>query len=328
MSFERQYNVVKQIIAFPCADPGPIIWAATFLPAITPSLLEYISFGCRDMLKLRLGREAPCGRVLKAQVQNAIPPAWKNATNTLLKWEGRVSLLGQILMIIDLAGKADVRWTSMAYRMSGCPYLQQGSSWNWKFQAAEALAPGVPTPIGGTIVDEMGEPGYSWPTGAIVPSGWYANLHFRINAVSLHGGHPVALHMWVRANSPGQYDFPSSDFAKPYPGFVSTGEYALTLQNQRTTGPRQYTLMAMSDELALTTDMSGSAAVSPIDPINDALSPLSCLRQLVSGTTPNPAGTNPTRKQPTILDPYLPKPVKRPPRGPPGGLPRPKGNIN
>lgn len=325
MSFQRQANVVQQIMAFPCANPSPIIWAAVFLPAITPSLLEYISFGCRDILKLRLGREAPCGRMLKAQVQKAIPPAWQSTTKTLLKWEARFSLAGQIWMIADLASKADVRWTSLAYRMAGCPYLNQGASWNYEFSVPKALEAFKPTPIGGFVTDYMGDPGLSWPTGAIVPKDWYCSIHFSVTAQTLIGGRPVGLSTWIRAEGPDAYDYDANTFPKPYPGFSSRAEYALTLRNQFRNSPRQYTMMAMSDELALTTSMSGSAAVSPVDPVNDAISPLSCFRQLVSSRTPDPAGANRKPKnQPFIFDPFLPEPRTRP-RGPPEGLPRPKG---
>lgn len=322
MSFSQTWNLAKTMAAFPCAEPSPLIVAITLVPAIAPALLEWVSFGCRDLLKFRLGKGVPCGRAMKAQVAKAIPPSFADPINKLLKWEHHFSFAGQMFLLADLASDTLARWTTLAYQLSGCPDALEGAYWSVEFQAPEALPPGIPEPIGGTITNEKGTPGIAWPTGAICPPGWWFSASFDVEARALHSGIPIGLSTWMRESSPHPYDFPGLKKPPGYPG-QSTKLSALFTHQARDTGPpTQYTFTAMADQLALTTGFKATCQCTPFPPYDEFLSPLGCLRNFNVEHLQDPAGRNPKSYNPTIIPKWLGLEQPTPPRGPPGGKPR------
>lgn len=324
MSWSHTYNITKSIAAFPCAQPNPIIIALTLVPAIAPALLEWASFGCRDILKFRLGKGAPCGRAMRAQVAKAVPPSLVNVVQKLMKWEHHFSFAGQMFLLSDLAADTTARWTTLAYQMSGCPDALDGAAWQVQQGAPEALIPNVPTVLGGIIVNETGRPGIAWPTGAIVPSDWYVSVEFSATAIGIFDHAPAGLTLWVQRTFPHPYDYPANKFKGGYPFVQLKPHYFLPEQHNSSNGTEQYTFYGMSDRLAIIDTFSATGQASPIPLNNWTLSPLSCISQLGSEHVEDPANRNRRGRQPTIADKLLKPILPRAPRGPPGGKPRSK----
>lgn len=318
------WNVMKTLAAFPCAQPDPVIIALTFLPAVAPALLEYVTFGCRDILKFRLGKGTPCGRKMQAQIIKAVPPAFASSVNNLLKWEHRFSVAGQIFLIADLVGDTLARWDTLAYQLSGCPEALDIKTWDIEPSGFGALVPGVPTPVGGVIRNEQGPPGISWPNGAIVPSEWYWQTHFSMEVRPFLGGPQPSVTTWIREHGGGPYDFPGSKFQPAYPGGSTTSHYTLTTQNQDTHGSRLYTYMAMADEYAVAFDFKANSQASRAPPTSWTVSPLSCLRDLSVEDVPDPAGNNQRGRYPGVIDKLQTIATGKPFHGPPKGKPRTK----
>lgn len=322
MSFKNNWNIMTQFAAFPCAQPSPIIIAITLIPAIAPALLEWISFGCRDILKFRLGKGVPCGRAMKLQVMNAVPPSLTDVVTHLLKWEHHFSQAGQLFLLADLTGDTLGRWTTLAYQMSGCPDALEGAYWSVEFDAPQALNPGRPHAIGGRIIDERGNPGIAWPTGAIVPEGWYFTAHWQVEARSLPAGGQVSLDTWLTQTGGGGFDYPSNHYPPGRPGASVTAHYLAQIQNHKRPGPTFYSYTAMSQEFALTTGFKATCQCTPFPPYEEFLSPLSCLQGGFPEHIDDPAGRNPARNRPSIIGSLLGD--QQPPRsrGRPGGKPR------
>lgn len=322
MGWEHTYNVTKAIAAFPCAQPNPIILAVTIVPAIAPALFEWAGFGCRDILKFRLGHGVPCGRAMKGQVAKAIPPSFRSAAGTLMKFEHAFSYAGQMFLLSDLASDFVARWTTLAYQLNECPDALDGAAWQVEWTAPAALLPGVPTPVGGRITHETGRPGIAWPTGAIVPNDWYFQAEFTASAIGLYDRLPAQLTTWIQRTSPNPYDYPGQTHPTGY--YFQHPEYHYFLHEVQndTHGSAQYTYMVMSDRLALVDSFKASAQASPGPMADWTLSPLSCFRDLLSEHVPNPAGRNKRSGQPGMLDKFVRQNAPRPRRGPPGGKPR------
>jgi len=320
------YNLVTKFAAFPCAEPSPIIVFATFFPAVAPALLEWASFGCRDIMKFRLGKGMPCGRMYKAQLAKVIPPAWADTTAKLLKFESAFSRAGQMFLLADLASDTLARWTTFAYQMSGCPEASEGADWQITTGNPHALLPSTATPVGGVITNEKGTPGIATPSGAVVPHGWYFSAEFQIKAKAFRGDQQIGISTWLRKRGPNAYDFPANVYTGGYPGniveFLKTGSYMINTQNTDSSGARQYEFTALTDVLAVTTDITATCRASPNPPITTALSPLACLSQLGIQHKEDPAGRNNKPRYPTIIDKFIGENLPKPVHGPPGGLPR------
>lgn len=324
MGFLHTYNITKTLAAFPCAQPNPIIIALTAVPAIAPALFEWAGFGCRDVLKFRMGRGAPCGRAMKGQVAGAIPPAFRGLAGTLLKWEHHFSYAGQMFLLADLISDTVARWTTLAYQLEGCPDALDGAAWQVRYQTAGRLEAGHPTPIGGEVVNLKGRGGIAWPEGAVVPSDWYFSADWQCTAVDFYDRTPAGLTLWIRRTSPFVYDYPAQRFGGGYPFVQFNPHYFLPEQHNDTHGPAQYTYMAMSDRTALIDSFSATCQATPFPQADWALNPLSCFSSLASERIPDPAGRNPRSRQPTMADRFLGTALPKPVRGPPGGKPRSK----
>lgn len=318
------WNVMKTLAAFPCAQPDPVILALTFLPAVAPALLEYIQFGCRDIIKFRLGKGTPCGRQMAAQVAKAIPPKFTSAVNNLLKWEHRFSTAGQVFLIADLVGDTLARWDTLAYQLSGCPDALDIKTWDIEPNGFEALVPGVPTPLGGLVVNERGPPGIAWPNGAIVPKDWYWQTHFTVDVRPFTGAASPHLTTWIAEHGRGPYDFPGNQFQPGYGGSTTHGHYTLTTQNTDQTGSRQYVYYGMTDTFAVADNFKATAQASRFPPSSFSLNNLGCLQDLTVEHVEDPAGRNNASRYPGVIDKLAQIGQGKPVWGPPKGKPRAK----
>lgn len=324
MGFRNDWNVITQFAAFPCAEPNPIIIAVTLLPAAVPALLEYISFGCRDIMKFKLGKGAPCGRALAANLFKAVPPKYVDDLNRILKWEHRFSVAGQIFMIADLEAETIARWTTMAYQLSGCSYALAGAFWQWEYDSPFSLRAGVATVVGGRIINETGTPGISHPTGANAPAGWHTQIEFQVTAIPVFGGQPVSVDIWVREGGAIGFDFPANHYPPGYPGTSQTAHYLTQAQNGKNLGVQQYTMYARSSVDAVCSEMSGSANCTPYSQTEAFLKPLSCLQGGFPEHIDDPQGTNRRARQPNLIAAVTKAIAGGVQRGPPGGKPRSK----
>lgn len=324
MSFSKTYNITQSLAAFPCAQPDPVIMALTFLPAVAPALMEWVSFGCRDILKFRLGKGAPCGRAMKAQVAKAIPPKWVDTVSKVMKWEHRFSYAGQMFLLADLASDTVARWSTLAYQLSGCPDANNIKTWDIEPSGPAGLLPGVPTSVGGVIRNEQGPPGIAFPTGAVVPSGWYLQAHFEVKATARATGQSTGLTTWLRRTSGGGYDYPGNHYTPGYFNTATIGYVTMETQNTDPTGSAAYAMYAMADELAFATEVKGHFSASPFPTSDWALSPMGCLRDLGVEHVPNPANRNARARSPSIVPNFIADFLPKPVHGPPGGMPRSK----
>lgn len=324
MSWSHTYNITTAMAAFPCAQPNPIIMAVTLVPAIAPALLEYAGFGCRDIMKFRVGIGAPCGRALKGDLQKAIPPKYTNAVGNILKFEHAFSQVGNAFLIADLVSDTVARWTTLAYQLSGCPDALDHAAWQGEWSAAAAILPNTPTAVGGRIVNQSGITGVAWPTGAIVPTKWYYTGEFNVTAVDIINGQSVGIKMWVEKTSPHHYDFPALNY-KPGYGIVNlNSHYFLPETQNNDVGPAQYTYMVETDRLCLIDSFTASGQASPFPMAEWALSPLSCITSLGAERIVNPQGRNRTSRKPTVAEALLKPILPEARRGPRGGKPRSK----
>lgn len=324
MGLQDGYNFATQVDFYPCASPNPLIWMATFAPAVAPAFLDFISFGCRDILKFRAGIGLPCGRAMKAQVTKSIPPSLVSTVGNLMKFEHAFSTIGFWGLVVDLATDTTMRWLTLAYQFNGCTLFADDAHWQYSATAAHAVLPNVEYNIAGNVTNLQGNPLWARPEGALVPEGFYFQGNFSAEGQSLISGARIGMKTWIRKVDHGTYDYPANVYSPGYPDQNAVGHYMFSSHQPQRGHPAQYQMMIMVDQLALVWIKDGAMAVTNTPPVNWALSPLSCLRDLTVGRQDNPAGRNRSSPQNILskaLNAALPK---LPRRGPPGGMPRSK----
>lgn len=318
------YNFATHLAAYHCAEPSPIIWAATFIPAVAPALIEFVGFGCRDILKFRLGRSAPCGRMLKAQVNKAIPPSWMSTTQKLMKFEEGVSKAGFWFMIVDLASDTTIRWSTLAFRFSDCAPTNAYASWQYEPFFEDVLFPGVPKPVVGQVTNYVGEFGHATINGAVCPEDWYFQGSFHCDWRPFPGFDPGSVTLWIQESGATAYDFPGTNFGKSgYPWQRTGGGYSLKTQNHQP-GARSFTMWAMADERTIISGATGNMTVSQLEPMELSVKGLNCWTDPFKSDVEDPAGRNKKNKPANILAPVFNPVTPKPVRGRPGGLPRSK----
>jgi len=280
MGLQDGYNFATQVSAYPCADPSPIIWAASFGPAIAPALLDFAAFGCRDILKFRLGIGGPCGRAMKAQVAGAIPPALTQSVGNLMKFEHLFSKFGFYGLIADLASDTAMRWVTLAYTFNGCTLFTGDAHWQLEPTAAHAVLPNRPYELAGNVVNLQGDPLKARSEGALVPPGYYLQSNFTAEAQSLVTGARIGIKTWMRKDDGRIYDYDAIVHAPGYPDQNATSSYMLSNHQPQQNRTAHYIMMGEVTELALIWVREGAFAVTNTPPVNWALSPLSCFRDL------------------------------------------------
>lgn len=324
MSMIRDYNYIEKVLAFPCATPDPILWFVTFLPAAAPALIDFISYGCRDLVKFKAGIGQPCGRLFKANAVKMYGPQFVDTLHNAIKFTRPLESALFWWFVADLIADTAARWTSLAYQLNGCRELEEETHWQNAFAGPGLLPAGVPVPVSSLIIGEQGKPGIAWPTGAVVPPGWYVQGSFELQARSFGTPQQISPMCWIREEGPHPYDFPAKQYPPGKPGGTTRMSYQLQTQVPDRPRPTQLTMMAMSDVRAISTDMSGTWTASETPVLSWAMSPLGCLRDLTINDVEDPVGQNTTRKLGSSLVNLLPPSLQAVRRGPPGGLPRKK----
>lgn len=324
MSFSSNYNFITGLQAYGCSNPTPEMWATTFIPAVAPALIEFAGFGCRDIMKFRLGIGAPCGRALKAQVAKATPPKLAQGAGNLLKFEAQFSHAGFWFMIADLALDTAARWASLAYQFTDCGILKNQASWKYSPLAPAFMPAGVARPVAGNIVNYQGDFGHATIVGAVAPAGWYFQGSFQVETQVLFSNLPGAVETWIEEKNGSSFDWPANVFNPSYFQDEVQGGYMLSTQNLHGVRPTEYIMWARceKDSFLLLTD--GNMSVSELPPLQLYLSPLDCWKANSADRREDPRGANKRGKQPNVLDPWLKQLPKVPRRGPRGGMPRGK----
>lgn len=326
MGILSNWNYMKQIEAYPCAAPSPLIYMITLAPAVTPALVDFISWGCRDIVKFKAGVGQPCGRMFKATAKKAFGPDIVDNAHKLLRWSRPVEAGLFWWFVIDLASDSLARWDSLAYQMSGCDLPNDTASWDLKWIPQGAMSANVPKPIIGDVVNLHGVPGYSATFGAVVPSGYYWQGSFTVRAHPLFSTTASNLAVWIRTANIGGFDYTANVYPRGYPGAQKSGHYSMSGQARDNGTTTLVQMWAMSDTHSIIDDVDGHFIVSKLPILDWALSPLSCFKDRSHEEAKDPAGRNKRGNQPTTIPPFERGPGFRGlPRGPTGGKPRSKG---
>lgn len=326
MGILSNWNYMAQIEAYPCAAPGALIYITTLAPAVTPALVDFVSWGCRDIVKFKAGVGQPCGRMFKAAAKKTFGPDLVDNAHKLLRFTRPVEAGLFWWFVIDLASDSLARWDSLAYQMSGCDLPDDTASWDHSWIPQGGMSANVPKPIIGNVVNHHGKEGYAASFGAVVPSGYYWQGSFTVRAHPLFSTVASNLSVWVRTVRIAGFDYTANTYPAGYPGAQKSGHYSISGQAKDVGLTTLVQMWAMSDQHSIIDDVEGHWTVSRLPILDWTLNPLSCFKDHSATQTPDVAGRNKRGSFASAVPPGERGPGFRAlPRGPTGGKPRSKG---
>jgi hypothetical protein len=121
MSAISNLNYIKRVYNHPCATPTPNVMIETAFPAARLALLEVLSFGCTDILKMRLGRTPWHSRGLKMLIRKKSLGVQLGPRTTGFSYAfAPVEFVLQYMLFADAATGFAANWMSLVYQQQGC----------------------------------------------------------------------------------------------------------------------------------------------------------------------------------------------------------------
>lgn len=211
MGVLNNINYIKKATVYKCALPGPMILIETAFRAGVPVLLELITFGCIDALKIRGGISFNCGKLIKAVIVKAHGAQVVADAHYLYKFVAPVERALWYWMVADLTTSFVANWTSLVYEAQGCIPDDDSFGANSDKMTLSTVAPNLNYPIAWLWGNRHGHFGSASGPIIFVPAGWYYSCHWSVSVtggVNTEGGEwSLTPHM---ATPTGSFDFQTS----------------------------------------------------------------------------------------------------------------------
>lgn len=278
MGVLKNLGYIKKVQWYPCAQPDPVLWleAAGYAGAIT--LLEAITFSCRDIVKMRAGISPWHARGMRALIQGVHLPDAADPSRQLLKFTIPIEKALFFFFVVDLTLDFLANWQSLIFKFGGCgPGTQQcdyqGDNPAWVTVghdtfgtvAYNAVAPGFPCPPG---------PGFH----LIVPAGWFWSASFSVTPRPIIASQPPT-HVITRVveRLPQYFEYEPKVAEAPWFGNSITGIYMAAGQNKYSHGRQKIIeFQAAADTPCLAASGHMNATLSPYPFVDTRVQPMSC----------------------------------------------------
>lgn len=277
MGTVNNINYLKEVQYFPCADPSPLILITTALEAGAPTLLEFYSWGCRDILKLRAGYSNFCGRGFRAIVAKWHPPGFIDKLHKFYEFFGPVDKLLYGFLIADLQSSFLAKWTSLAYAAQGCipdPTTQQTTG---TAQIPQGILANHETGIVYRLTTIGGSGGVVRPTSVTIPDGWYVSITWSVHVDPLFADQGVTVHTWLQSVTGTHHHIAEQEFEPPWFGSGTRARGKAYFQTPGFGFAHSYEWRIVVDKTAFITSGDLQVIISPLPILNYGLEPLSCL---------------------------------------------------
>lgn len=275
MGVLNNLNYIHKIQYVPCWEPGPLILIETGLAAGALALLEFFSFGCRDILKAKLGKSPICGRQFKAAVVGGVPPELVRRADKLLGFVLPIDRALYAWLIADVASGFIANWESFAYASAGCIPNQFSTSHKYTM-APFGLDTGQEAIIPYILRDEP-IPGQC--AGWLIPSDWYFDATFDCQCRPLFGDGTASFDLYLHAHAATDWDFHKSNTPPGFPGQTRRGISHTSTQAPHTPVVTQYTARIFANQPMICFSGQATSTCSPLPILDQFLSPLSCFNQ-------------------------------------------------
>jgi hypothetical protein len=275
MSVLGNLNYIKNASLYSCARPNMILVVEAAFESIGPVLINAVTFGCRDIVKMRAGISPWHSRAIRALVEGAIPPSQKKFAKKLLMFTIPLEKALFFYFVVDLTVDFFARWQSQIFRLGAC-----GAPLNQSTASGPLATFVMPAPNGWTRISYAfttnGRP-FTSSTDFIVPPGWYFSVFFSLTVKPLFNNMPCGSAS-IRLRELGHGSFAiTSDPATP-DWFFNPIHAALHMPIMPPKNYlRQYIFEGSVDNIAIGTGGSCTVSISEQPVQQQTIIPTNCL---------------------------------------------------
>jgi hypothetical protein len=276
MAVLENLGFIKKAALFPCPDANAVLIIEAAGKAIAPVLLAAGTWGCLDIIRMRLGKAPWHIRALRNFIEGVVQPAEADKINKIYKFLIPVEKALFFWFVVDLTTEFLARWESQVFKLGGCgaPADEchfQGENPSWVSTGGDVMTPVsyFPTHIEG---DCHSTDGSGWQ----VREGGFWQAFFSITPRPVFEGVPASsLSMTIIEELSG-FQYPVQEVVPPWFGNNMTGIYSASGQNkQRRT--HQYRFYASSRDIAVAQSGSCAISLSDMPMFNKGIIPVNCL---------------------------------------------------
>lgn len=132
MSIMRNINYLKKMNVMGCSAPDIFVTIETGLQAAGPALLNLLTPGCTDIVKMKLGRSPWHSRGIRSLIKSAAAPFSLEANKFLYRIGYDTAERGLFyLMVADIAVEFVTTWQSLAFAAEQCPLPSAGTAYGY-----------------------------------------------------------------------------------------------------------------------------------------------------------------------------------------------------
>lgn len=261
---------------YPCAAPQPALILQAAGAAAYPILLEAVSFGCQDIVKMRAGISPWHARNLKGMIQGVNKPKEQDFISKTLKFTIPVEKLLFFWFVVDLTTGFAAKWQSNMFKLNACGDGSIIASDSGELASWVEPFPGNWADIGYHFTHS--NPAHPIATGISfeIPQNFYWSCYFSLTPKPIFPNVPIgSLQTRLRRTFPTIYDYESPEVTPPWIGNQMTS--TIHINNGKKKGFHQaFRFQAKTDAVAI--GISGTALVQMSErPIgDDGIVPVNC----------------------------------------------------
>lgn len=268
---------IKTASAFRCGnvDIPLTLQAAGNAAAIT--LMQAVSLGCIDIVKMRAGISPWHARGMKALANGVLKPAEHNLVSGIYKFIIPVEKALFFFWVVDLTTGFIANWQSQMFKLGACDTRADWGSVSGNEPAWVCPAPGIFATVNYSNLDRQGPLASHFSSNEfLVPAGYYFNCFYSVKPVPILNNAPVTTaDVKLRELGPPAYSYTPQRSEPPWlwNEFVATSYWSG--QNKRNRD-KTFLYTATCDAIASARGGSLNCQISSVPLLNTGLIPVNC----------------------------------------------------
>jgi hypothetical protein len=267
---------ISKAQAIPCAKPDPWLIIKAAGNALGPTLISASTFGCIDIVRMKLGKSPWHMRGMKALFDGMYKPELEDKINKLYKFIVPAEKALFFFFVVDLTTEFFARWQSQMFKLGACGDLPDDCSWTGQSPAWVAPHANAQMLVTYETASMTGYCRGKPSNGFFVPAGYYWTAYHSVEVKPILKSKPVhSVTTWISDNATNSSPTHAATAPPPAPGNNVTVASMTGGQNKQSHGQMKY-FWASADAEAVA--IGGSAAVSfSATPVyNKGIIPVNC----------------------------------------------------
>jgi|SRR5436190_997483 hypothetical protein len=244
-------SYIKSAIPFMCDHPDPTLTIQAAGAALYPVLVSAFTFGCSDILKMRLGTSPWHARKLRIFMKDMIRPGEVDLANKVFKYTIPFEKLLFFWFVVELTTEFEARWQSNIFKFGACGNVLRQCTKSGPLATYVCSNPGGTARISYTAENMTGACSGAGGSAIEVQRGWFYSLYFSLQVGRLGPNPPpTTCQLSLRDSRSESHTITFEPATAPWNGNnISAG---ITVAPQHPAGQfHEYIMEATCDQVAI-----------------------------------------------------------------------------